>query len=295
MAMQIMIDHDLGYTTDAAKGDFGAAKDHPLASAAYLELGGQNSGVFSPDEQAYMQDAVLKHSYPFGLDKPLDFTNNKEQAIANLISIVDAMGVTANTKCPALYREVLTPEIMQELAMDDGPEIRKNLHAIIDQAVTDGKISPEAAEGYHMALDYDASQWGAKNMILQQFGGQLLGTTMEDLGNRQYSLYLDFGVSQDIELLATLFGGRGEIEQFNNATKAFGKMVGDLPFQPFPEELAAAEAKRAEKRAAGTREEDLPPMPTVTDLGARARMAEEGHTQNLSTGGAVRITLRKLR
>jgi hypothetical protein len=54
MAMQIMIDHDLGYTTEAARGSFGAAKDHPMASAAYLEMGGQNSNILSPDEQAYM-------------------------------------------------------------------------------------------------------------------------------------------------------------------------------------------------------------------------------------------------
>jgi hypothetical protein len=39
MAMQIMIDHDLGYMTDAAKGSFKSAKDHPLASTAFMELG----------------------------------------------------------------------------------------------------------------------------------------------------------------------------------------------------------------------------------------------------------------
>jgi hypothetical protein len=274
-----MIDHDLGYTLDAAKGDFGAAKDHPLASAAYLEFGNQNSSIFSPEEQAYMQDAVLKHSYPFGLDQPLDFSNDdaKMQSIANIISIVDAMGVTANTKCPALYREVLTPEIMQELAMDDGPEIRKNLHDIIDQAVKDGKISRDVAEGYHMALDYDVSKFGAKNMILPQFGGKLLGTQMERAGDENpnhFALHLNFGVSEDIRILAGLFGNGDEV-------KAFSKMVGDLPFQPTPEELATAEA-------------DGENPPTVTNLGARAREAEAGTPQNLTTGGAVRITLTKL-
>ncbi|MDR2371564.1 MAG: hypothetical protein LBD60_00220 [Puniceicoccales bacterium] len=163
-----------------------------------------------------MRDAVLKHSYPFGLDQPLDFTNNKEQAIANLISIVDAMGVTANTKCPALYREILTPEIMQELAMDDGPEIRKNLHAIIDQAVTERRISREVAEGYHMALDYDVSKYGAKNMILPQFGGQLLETHMEQVEGG-HALHIRFGVSEDIRILAGLFGNGDEVKAFNKA------------------------------------------------------------------------------
>jgi hypothetical protein len=79
MAMQIMIDHDLGYTLDAAKGSFDAAKDHPLASAAYLELGNQNSDIFTQDEQKFMREAVLKHSYPFGLDEPLDFHPGGQQ------------------------------------------------------------------------------------------------------------------------------------------------------------------------------------------------------------------------
>ncbi|MDR2721099.1 MAG: hypothetical protein LBB15_02310 [Puniceicoccales bacterium] len=253
MAMQIMIDHDLGYTLDAAKGDFGAAKDHPLASTAYMEFGGQASGVFTDDEQKFMRDAVLKHSYPFDLDKPFNFPAGddadaqkaRQTAIAGIVSVVDAMGVTANTKCPALYREILTPEIMQELAMDDGPEIRKNLHAIIDQAVKDGKISQDTAEGYHQALDYDVSKWGAQNMILPQFGGKLLGTEMEpagDEGSNQYALHITFGVSEEIRNMATVFGDRV-------ALNAFNKMANDL----FPNlargelEKAASEVERSLK------------------------------------------------
>ncbi|MDR2371920.1 MAG: hypothetical protein LBD60_02110 [Puniceicoccales bacterium] len=51
------------------------------------------------------------------------------------------------------------------------------------KAVKDGKISRDAAEGYHMALDYDANQFSAK-MVVAQFGGQLLGTTMEEVGDK---------------------------------------------------------------------------------------------------------------
>jgi hypothetical protein len=271
MAMQIMIDHDLGYTLDAAKGSFNAAKDHPLASAAYLEMGGQNSGIFSPEEQAYMQEAVLKHSYPFGLDQPLDFSeNNKGQAIANLISIVDAMGVTANTKCPALYREVLDRAALERLAQSDGPAVMQELHGIIDQAVENGKISRDVAEGYHQALNYDVSKFGAKNMILPQFGGQLLGTEMESTDNedppKHFALHLNFGVSEDVRILAGLLG--------DDSVKAFSKMVGDLPFKP------TAEEEKSGKE--------------VTDLGKRAREAEAGTPQELTTGGAVKITLTKL-
>jgi hypothetical protein len=115
MAMQIMIDHDLGYTTDAAKGSFKSAKDHPLASTAFMELGIAKPplSIFNEQDQAFMQDAVLAHSYPFGLDKPFNFPAGddgdaqkaRQTAIAGIISVVDAMGVTGDRKCPAIFRE----------------------------------------------------------------------------------------------------------------------------------------------------------------------------------------------
>jgi hypothetical protein len=219
MAMQIMIDHDLGYTTEAARGSFGAAKDHPLASAAYLEMGGQNSDIFSSEEQAYMQEAVLKHSYPFGLDQPFDFhKGGRENAIAGIISVVDAMGVTADTKCPALFREVLDETALQRLAKSDGPEVKRELHAIIDQAVEDGRISRDVAEGYRWALEYDANTFGAKG-ITAQFGGQLLGTEMEQVGDRQYALRIDFGVSEKIKHLATILGNPDNVGAFEKVAK----------------------------------------------------------------------------
>jgi hypothetical protein len=287
MAMQIMIDHDLGYTLDAAKGDFGASKDHPLASAAYLELGGQNSGVFNEQDQAFMRDAVLKHSYPFGLDQPLKFLAGddadaqkaRQTAIANLISVVDAMGVTGDTKCPALYREVLDKAALLRLAQSDAPAVKQELHAIIDKAVEDGKISRDTAEGYHEALDYDVSKWGVKNMILPQFGGKLLGTEMEKVEGG-HALHIHFGVSEEIRILAGLLGN-------DDAVKAFSKMVGDLPFKPTAEELTNAGNK--------TEKEDPPPLPTVTNLGKRAKDAEAGVDQELTTGGAVKMTLTKLK
>jgi hypothetical protein len=292
MAMQIMIDHDLGYTLDAAKGSFDAAKDHPLASAAYLERGGQNSSIFTPEDQAFMRDAVLKHSYPFGLERPLDFSNEdaKKQAIANLISIVDAMGVTGDTKCPALYREVLSKADLERLARSDGPEVKEALHAIIDQAVKDGKISQEVAEGYHMALDYDASKYGAK-MILPQFGGQLLGTKMEIADDerppKHFALHLDFGVSEDIKILAGLFGNGDEV-------KAFGKMVGDITFLPTEEEIATTNAKIAQEEANHVPKYERTKPQTVTNLGQRAKAAETGTPQEMTTGGAVTMTLAQL-
>jgi hypothetical protein len=265
MAMQIMIDHDLGYTLDAARGSLDASKDHPLASAAYLEFGKQNSSIFTDDDQKFMRDAVLKHSYPFGLDQPLDFANNKGQAIANIISIVDAMGVTANTKCPALYREVLDRAALGQLARSENPEaLKQHLHSIINQAVTAGRISGEVAEGYHQALDYDVNQFGAKKMISPQFGGQLIETQMEQVEGG-HALHITFGVSERIQHLATAFGD--EV-----ALNAFKKAGEDL----FPQ---AAERHELESAA---KEIEASPDPQVSQ------------TFDNGANGAVKLTMKKL-
>jgi hypothetical protein len=251
MAMQIMIDHDLGYTTDAAKGDFGAAKDHPLASAAYLEFGEQNSSVFTPKERNFMRDAVLKHSYPFNLDQPFDFSSeeSRKTAIAGVISVVDAMGVTGDTKCPAIFREGLNFDILANLVMasnklkdlnaqikdgkvdgnDQGvialkkdleateTEAKQMMHDVVDNALREGKISREVADGYHQAVDYDMSAFGA-GMIVPQFGGTLEKTHMEEV-NGGHALHITFGVSENIKNLAAAFGGGDAVDAFDKVAK----------------------------------------------------------------------------
>jgi hypothetical protein len=280
MAMQIMIDHDLGYTLDAAKGSFDAAKDHPLASAAYLEKGGQNSSIFSLEEQAYMQKAVLKHSYPFGLDQPLDFSSEaaKRQSIQGIISVVDAMGVTADTKCPALFREVLNIDALGMLADGDTPALKKFLHSVIDEELAKRKISEDVAKGYHWALEYDVNAFGAKG-ITAQFGGQLLKSRMEPTDSNEdppkhFALHIDFGVSERIKTLADVFGNADDQERFNKAAGAFDKVAKDL----FSNMRASREGK-------------------APNLGKAAQAIEWSSAsdarQTFSRGG-LKLTLRKL-
>ncbi|MDR0740943.1 MAG: hypothetical protein LBF34_04525 [Puniceicoccales bacterium] len=269
MAMQIMIDHDLGYTTDAAKGDLGASKDHPLASAAYLEMGGQNSGVFTDDDQKFMRDAVLKHSYPFGLDQPLKFSNDAErrQSIAGIISVVDAMGTTGDTKCPAIFREGLNFDILANLRLggkEHEEEAKQLLHDVIDNALREGKISQEVAEGYHMAVSYDMNFFGA-GMIVPQFGGELLGTQMEQSGDG-YALHINFGVSENIKNLAVAFNGA-------DVVGAFDKAAGDL-FKLSKKELDSGK-----------------PQP---NLGVAAKAVEGSEIPQTFERGAVKLTMTPL-
>ncbi|MDR2371999.1 MAG: hypothetical protein LBD60_02525 [Puniceicoccales bacterium] len=220
MAMQIMIDHDLGYTTDAAKGSFKSAKDHPLASTAYMELGGQASNVFTPDEQKFMRDAVLAHGYPFGLDQPFDFhRGGRENAIAGIISVVDAMGTTQDTKCPALFREDPYLAILKQLASKKitENEAKQQLHAAID---ANPDISQDVKAGYHQAVDYDVNAFGA-GMIVPQFGGKLNFTDMEPQGDGKYVLNINMEVSEATKNLAGIVGN-------SNAIKAFNKLGEDM-------------------------------------------------------------------
>jgi hypothetical protein len=120
MVLQAMVDHDLGYTTFASQADFGASKDHPLASRAYVD---QNinpifrSPSFQPPQIKYgaedfIKSSILSHSYPAGLDQPLDFTNNRTQSLRNVVAVVDAMGTTQDTKLPSVFRQ---PKIQEQL------------------------------------------------------------------------------------------------------------------------------------------------------------------------------------
>jgi hypothetical protein len=157
---------------------------------------------------------------------------------------------------------------------------REFMHSFIQAKMESGAISQQVAEGYHQAVDYDMNAFGG-GMIVPQFGGKLLGTQMESIDGEpnHFALHLNFGVSENIRNLATVFGGK-------DAVQAFEKMVKDLTFKPTDAELAAAEAAKKEP-------------PKVTDLGQRAKDAigekeRPGTPQELTTGGAVRMTLTKL-
>ncbi|MDP3771274.1 MAG: hypothetical protein Q8R16_03165, partial [bacterium] len=123
---QIVIDHDIGYTTDAAqaKGGFEASKDHPCAGCDFVESN-KEYYVEKYGEEGYeiIRDVVLNHSYAqseYGGTRPAaeedELTYNRD-LIRSVVSTVDAMGATAETKAMDMFRYPETIEILQNVKL----------------------------------------------------------------------------------------------------------------------------------------------------------------------------------
>ncbi|MBI5452054.1 hypothetical protein HY945_01200 [Candidatus Gottesmanbacteria bacterium] len=144
---QIMIDHDLGYTTGAAQAERGyfASKDHPLVSAKFIE---DNEGYyvdkFGADGYKAIFDSVLNHSYP-RLEYQSDETDGVHaDLIRGITSTVDSLGVTVETKTPEFF---WNPDAMRVL-----------LKIRLAAEVNDGKTPTDLMEKYKGELLVVASQ-----------------------------------------------------------------------------------------------------------------------------------------
>jgi hypothetical protein len=101
-------------------------------------------------------------------------------------------------------------------------------------------------------------------MILPQFGGELLESRMEavgDEGSKEYALHIDFGVSEEIKHLATIFNKGEEVGAFNKA-------AGDL----FKDVVSVPEG----------------------ELGRAATAIESGGGERTFEQGGLKLTMRKL-
>ncbi len=138
---QIMIDHDLGYTTGAAQADGGhnASKDHPLVSAAFIEANEEYYvDKFGKDGYDAIYDSVLNHSYP-----RLEYQSSPDdkvhaELIRGITSTVDSLGVTVETKTPEFF---WNPDAMRTL-----------LKMRLDMETNGGKVRDGGMERYKTEL-----------------------------------------------------------------------------------------------------------------------------------------------
>lgn len=247
LVRQIIIDHDIGYTADAAqaKGGFEASKDHPCAGCAFVEA---NKDYYSEKygEEGYeiIRDVVLNHSYAqseYGGTRPAagedELTYNRD-LIRSVVSTVDAMGVTAETKAMDLFRYPEAIDILQSVKLysetHDGkvePEaldvFKQDLNAMVDALVADGKISAERAAGYRSAIENQFNPVTAE-ITLGQFTGVVREMKLSRRPDGTVAPEIRMDVSRLAALVGDSFGDKLALQGFVKAMKDFGLTEGRL-------------------------------------------------------------------
>ncbi len=238
---QVVIDHDIGYTTDAAqaKGGFEASRDHPCAGCAFVEAN-KDYYVDKYGEEGYeiIRDVVLNHSYAqseYGGTRPAagedELTYNRD-LIRSVVSTVDAMGATAETKAMDMFRYPETIEILQNVklyAETHGGKIedaaldlfKTDLNAVVDTLLADGRISAERAAGYRSAIE---NQFNPKTVeiTLGQFTGVVREMKLARRADGTVAPEIHLEVSRLAALVGDNFGDETALEGFKKAMKDFG-------------------------------------------------------------------------
>lgn len=228
---QIIIDHDLGYTLGVAqaKESFAASKDHPLFSAKFVEANQEYyKQMFGKDGYEMIKEGILQHSYvksEYGTSTDLEKGFNPD-IIRSITSTVDALGVTAEIKCPAFFR---SPEVISVLQ-------KVKLYAETHK----GEVSPEALAMYKDELRKIANKEpnktrreGFYNAIENQFNpvtvemtlGQYTGVLKDIKITEQEGKmvpHIKMDISRAQALLGDLFGDKMSTKAFVKAMEDFG-------------------------------------------------------------------------
>ena len=172
---QIIIDHDIGYTTEAAqaKGGFEASKDHPCAGCDFVESNKDYYvQMYGTEGYDIIRDVVLNHSYAQSEyqgsrpDAASDEVTYNRDLIRSVVSTVDAMGVTSETKAMDMFRHPEAINLLQDVklylethggAVDDAAMdlFKGDMNALVDQWLSEEppRISQERARGYRSAIE----------------------------------------------------------------------------------------------------------------------------------------------
>lgn len=228
---QIIIDHDLGYTVGVAqaKESFAASKDHPLFSTKFIEAN-QDYYIqkFGKDGYEMIRDGILMHSYPTSeYDTPTDPEKGfNPDIIRSVTSTVDALGVTAETKCPAFFREPEVIRVLQKVKLyadtHEGKVAPEALAMYKDQlrAIADKETDPSRKEGFYNAIENQFNPVTVE-MTLGQYAGVLKEIKMTEREGKIVPI-VSMEISQAQALLGDLFGDKIAIKAFVKAMEDFG-------------------------------------------------------------------------
>jgi len=238
---QVVIDHDIGYTTDAAqaKGGFEASKDHPCAGCDFVESN-KDYYVDKYGEEGYeiIRDVVLNHSYSqseYGGSRPVagedELTYNRD-LIRSVVSTVDAMGATAETKAMDMFRYPETIEVLQNVKLYTEthggvvePEVldlfKMDLNTVVDTLLAGGKISSERAAGYRSAIENQFSPHTVE-ITLGQFTGVVREMKLTRRADGTVAPEIRLEVSRLAALVGDNFGDEMALKGFVKAMQDFG-------------------------------------------------------------------------
>ncbi len=241
LVRQIIIDHDLGYTTPAAqaKNGGGAAKDHPCVGCKYVEANADYyRHTFGEHGLDVIRDVLLNHSYPSSLyenkrPEPTlkrPFTYNRP-LIRSIVSTVDSLGVTAETKAMDLFRHPETIRVLQDArleletagALSEAAleRFKGELAAAIRALEAAGRISRERAAAYHQAVERKFGTDVIKKTIGQYAGiVRSVRLTRNEAGTLVPEVRMD--VSRLQALVAGTFGEDASLAGFKKALETFG-------------------------------------------------------------------------
>lgn len=304
---QIMIDHDLGYTTGAAQAPrgFEASKDHPLVSARLIE---ENKDYyidrFGQDGYQAIQDSVLNHSYP-----KLEYQSDGQEVVhAELIrgisSTVDSLGVTVETKTPEFFwnRDAMRTLLKIRLAMETmGGKVPDDLmtqyksdlmNIASADAISDRQV------GYKNAIANFFNEFTADN-TLGHFTGVVRNVQVEEVPtvdgegedahdehghegeHKKFRVVVEMTPTEVYAILGNMFGDKLAAQSFVKAAKDLGLEPGQI------------EAHAREMRSAKSRGEEGKSLEVVSDH-ARVTVGsvfleDEGAEQSRDVLGAEKI------
>ncbi len=245
---QIIIDHDLGYTTPAAqtKEGAGAAKDHPCVGCKYVET---NAAYYRDKfgEHGYevMRDVLLNHSYPSSrydgkrpkTSEKRPFTYNRP-LIRSVVSTVDSLGVTAETKAMDLFRHPETIEVLQNarihldahggtMEAEHLEAFKADLRDAIDRLEGAGRVSAERAAAYRLAVERKFDVKVIKKTI-GQYAGIVRTVRLTRNAKNELAPEIRMDVSRLQALVAGAFGEEASLAGFNKALESFGFRTKDM-------------------------------------------------------------------
>ncbi|MBI2049624.1 hypothetical protein HYT32_01840 [Candidatus Roizmanbacteria bacterium] len=265
---QVMIDHDLGYTTGAARAPKGweASKDHPLVSARFIE---DNKtyyvNKFGEDGYQAIHDSVLNHSYP-----KLEYQSDGKEVvhkglIRGISSTVDSLGVTVETKTPEFFwsKDAMRTLLKIRLAMETmGGKVPEELMGRYKQelmGVAGQEQNPDRRSGYENAIDNFFNEFTAENTLGHYTGivrnvyvEKVSGLqSQETLGNKddhghegentRFRVVVEMTPTEVYALLGNMFGDK-------LASQSFVKAIKDLELDPKQVEAHARAIRGARSR-----------------------------------------------